>query len=87
MTHDVPAGKTRNPTRMVIVCRHESAWEFFSGSEKLASGRTSAAHPVDVFEWQQEKDISADTTCTLKFKQRAESPETTVDAFYQASDK
>jgi hypothetical protein len=86
ITTTVPALTTRNLFRIIVTCRIEGVMTILDGATQIGSGRTGAAKPDSVIEWNPRRPVSTGNTITVKFKARTGSAVSDVEAYLMASD-
>lgn len=68
-----------------VICRVEAEWFLDINSVIVASGRTGAAKPKDLFSWVAGRDAPSNSTVTLKLKSRTGSPIVGCEVYFQTS--
>lgn len=82
----VPGGLTRKLTKVEVACRIEGIYEILENTETIGSGRTGAAQPTNSFVWDPARPVATGSTIKVRFKSRAGSAVSDVEAYLMASD-
>lgn len=85
MTWTVGANEIEKLYQLDVICRMESIWELDIDSNIVASGRTGAAKPKDLFSWVAGRDAPSNSTVTLKLKSRSGAPIVPCEVYVQTS--
>ena len=82
----VPSTKTRQLHQVIVCCRINLRWRLLVNSTVIGSGRTGAAHPVDVFSYIPSRSVNSNSLIQLEVLVPASGPVVDLEAYIQAAD-